>query len=366
MKLKKFGSLCIIVGLSVLTFAGCNKTPNPEQPTDATGTEQDTTAAVENEEVVKTLYNETLFDTMDYTKYITIADYSGLKSLQAAEVTDEAVIAEMQNYAAYTSVPIKITDREVAEGDMVNCTINDGTTQLLEIFQGAGSYGEEFDKEILGMKSGETKTINIKVGDSVKEAEVTVNHIVQYTVSTEVNDEFVNNLTGGIYKTVDEFSDYIRGYLTENEQSNAVYNKLKEIIDASEFRDIDSFVDELYNFLMEGYKDYAEESGIDFEELVTTNYGFESKEDFEKELKANAEQVTKQKIAIYCIASAEGIKPTDEEYKSYADTLCASYSYPTITELLEEERVEDVRYYSVMDKFMTTYRTLNFPEKAEN
>lgn len=352
MKKKIILVLCCMLTMSI---CACGKTNIPDLSTETTETQ-----AQEDEAVVKKLYEKGSYDKLKLEDHITLGDYSSLTNLEYTKASDSDIQNELTGYANSNSSVTQITDRAVTDTDdfVFSIAIGDQKYEYMQYQAGNDVFGDEFNKEVIGMKPGEEKTFKTTISQESgfsdyagKETEVTVSitYIIGETIVPEVNDEFITTLTSGDYKTVDDFKTYIADYLNKNNKVNAIYDNFWTIMDASSYSDIDELVDAQYNYLKGYYENYAKENNVSYEELYTA-YGYETNEAFDQQLKDDANGNVKQRLLIYALADAEKIDISDDDYTTYCKELVANYGYNSMTELINAEDIEGIRYYCVLQK----------------
>ena len=140
--------------------------------------------------------------------YITLGDYKGISI--SVEVSDADVKSEVDDILS-EEVPQKV-EGTASANDTVNidykaslngALVEDENAEDVEIQLGEEEYFKEFDTEIAGMKTGETKTIDVAVPDDygydeidgkTVQYEVTLNYICGDMVKPELTDESCRHL----------------------------------------------------------------------------------------------------------------------------------------------------------------------------
>lgn len=343
----------LIVG-SLLTGCGTSQS-NTEVVTDEHSHDED-------ENVIKKIYVKGTYDEIKYDEVVTLGDYSALKDLQVEPVTEESIMAEVNNYLNSSATSYQVADRSVVNEDRVNISVLVDNKEVLtdiEYKLGAKTFGQDFDDILIGMNAKEEREVETVLTDAAgfpdysglkTNVRVTLNYIVGDLVTPELNDTFVQNLTGGDLKTVDELKNYIKEYLANSNQVNAIYNIFWEVKNSSTFMDIDELVEKEMALSLEYYQNYAKETNTTYEDTIKTTFGYESVETFENQMRETARDSVEQKLVVYSIANKEGIKLKDNDYKEYLHGLSHSYGYESTTELINHENVEGLRYYCVLQE----------------
>lgn len=298
----------------------------------------------------------------DYAKYVKLGEYKGLEVERIVyTVTEEDIQNEIENLLYSYAETIDITDRAAEDGDLVNIDyvgkidgveFDGGSEEDCEVEIGSDSFIDGFEEQLIGMKTGETKDITVTFPEPYdgeldgKEAvfTITMNQIFELEMP-EMNDAFVKENTE--YLTVAELEQGYREELQtmndEDSNSMAVYDALYMIMDDST---ISGYPEELYTETKEELKASneatAEMFGMTIEELFGEDYN---------EDEAVLEYVN-EKLVIYAIAEAEGLKVTDEEYQAYIDENLVFYGYETQEEFEKDYSPESTKYEILYEKVM--------------
>ena len=301
--------------------------------------------------------------TESYEEYVTLGEYKGLDvQLIKAEVTDDMVDDEIDMLLEDNAVYTPISDRGAAEGDTVNINytgkidgqeFDGGSAEDFELELGSGYLLDDLESQIVGMKSGETKDLNVSVPadyieDTVEEDApdkdavftVTVNSVSEKSLP-EYSDEFIAGVTD--YKTTAEYEEGTKkellASLESDNRSTAGMDALSQVMENSTFN---GYPQELYDSCKQEYdamnEMYAEMLGVDVADLDTD----------EEETKSTIESIVNEKMFCAAIAAAENISVSDEEYQKYLEDNYALYDYASAAEYEETESKE-----SLMNEILT-------------
>ncbi|MCI9516295.1 MAG: trigger factor [Lachnospiraceae bacterium] len=301
--------------------------------------------------------------TESYEEYVTLGEYKGLDvQLIKAEVTDDMVDDEIDMLLEDNAVYTPISDRGAAEGDTVNINytgkidgqeFDGGSAEDFELELGSGYLLDDLESQIIGMKSGETKDLNVSVPadyieDTVEEDApdkdavftVTVNSVSEKSLP-EYSDEFIAGVTD--YKTTAEYEEGTKkellASLESDNRSTAGMDALSQVMENSTFN---GYPQELYDSCKQEYdamnEMYAEMLGVDVADLDTD----------EEETKSTIESIVNEKMVCAAIAAAENISVSDEEYQKYLEDNYALYDYASAAEYEETESKE-----SLMNEILT-------------
>ncbi len=277
------------------------------------------------------------YDTYNYDEYVVLPDYSGYTvSVEEVVVTDDDVQFEINSRLAAASTQEEVTEGQVGEGDTVNIsykgTLEDGSTldgmnaenQSLEL--GSGVYIDGFEKGLYGHEIGETVTLNLNFPDPYPNNtdlsgkgvvfEVTINSKTE-TKQAELNEEFMSSDSDGEAGTEEEYREFIRKTLQEEGEEQALYDAetsiYEQILDNAEILKYPE--DEIEAQIQKGleqYQGYATQSGMSWEDFVTSYFGDEAT--FNSQLQSYVESQVGSKMVIFALCEKEGIKVSDKEY----------------------------------------------------
>lgn len=321
--MKKF--LCMILVLTmVFSMTACGK-KNKTESTD--------TASGENE-------NYDVFD------YVTLGDYKGVKV--NTYVSDEDIQSKIDELIKNNSFE-RVTDRVAADGDAVNIDFvgtidgkefDGGTYQGADLEIGTNSFIEGFETGIVGMKAGESKDLNLKFPDPYTNSPdlagkdvvfaVTLNYIKGKETTPEFNDDFVNMVTNGEFKTVDSYKEKVSADIladNKDKMGDTAFSTVLENCKVSECPDF--LVDKMTKRLTASYKSMAKSSGYDdFNKFLSESYG-STEDQFNTQIQSTAKSYVEQQLITEAIAEKEKIEVTDDEYKKQLNEYMMSNNIST-------------------------------------
>ena len=263
----------------------------------------------------------------DYEKdgYITLGDYKGISI--SVEVSDADVESEVDDILS-EEVPQKV-EGTASANDTVNidykaslngALVEDENAEDVEIQLGEEEYFKEFDTEIAGMKTGETKTIDVAVPDDygydeidgkTVQYEVTLNYICGDMVKPELTDEFVTDYSEGECTSAADFNEYIRSQLYETNVAAVNEDVWAEVIENTT---VDKYHEGELNKAIEetekSYDSFSEMSGYSSREELLEQFDMT-----EDDVKDVAKDMALDKMAAKTIAAKEGLVMDDATYK---------------------------------------------------
>lgn len=262
---------------------------------------------------------------------VELGEYKGIKFKKIEyNVKDEDIEDELKRLQERNSRLVDITDRAVEDGDTVNIDysgsvdgvkFNGGTAEKQDLVIGSKSFIPGFEEQLIGMKIGEEKDINVKFPDEYHAEDLkgkdSVFHIKLHAIKKkelpEITDDFIKDSTGA--ESVEKYKAETKERLQKQNNDRAdreiedeIIKKVSEnakveIPEALIENQIDRMVQEMdYRLSYQGLKleDY----------LKYTNQNID---DFRKGYREQAESIVKSQLVIEKIIETEKIEATDEE-----------------------------------------------------
>ena len=277
------------------------------------------------------------------TGSVTIGQYKGLTLPSSkVEITEADVDEQIKQFLAVRPNYVKDEDKDIGKaiekGDIVNIDFvgrkdgepfEGGSSEGYDLEIGSGAFIEGFEDGLIGVKPGETLTIDVTFPESYPrnpslagaavQFEVTVNYYSKKT--DEITDEYVKKNSRS-YQTVKEFREFVRANLLENAQAEADeqagFDLLDVIVLSSVFTEIaEADIEYYYQRLITPYQDYAKQYGMELGDFLKLYTDYSSVEEFYARSRELAISSVKQFMVLQKIAEAENITVTPEEYGEY-------------------------------------------------
>ena len=287
-----------------------------------------------------------------------VKDYKGLKGKKIVkEATDEEINAEIdklreQNVLVTPKENGAIEEHDIAvfdfKGMKDGVAFDGGTAENYELEIGSKQFIPGFEDQMIGMKAGEEKTINVTFPAEYqatdlagKEVQFALKlHEIKRKELPEVNDDFVKDLNKENVNTVDELKKSIKENIEktkEQTEKNRLADELiaqlvektnivipKAMVDASvkdEVKDFENTVMQQYGMKMEDFKKIAQVNEEEFMKNITDRATKRLKETLilEQIVKQENLQASKEDIdnSLEDIAKANNM--TVDEVKKYVN-----------------------------------------------
>ena len=272
---------------------------------------------------------------------VKLGDYKGIKIAKAEyTVKDADVDAEIERLRQRNARMVEAADRAAEEGDTATIDFSGsidgvkfdgGTSENYPLVLGSGSFIPGFEEQVVGMKVGEEKDVNVRFPDDYQAQElkgkdavfaVKLNKLEKKELP-EVNDEFIKDAAGA--ESVEAYRKETRERLekqakekgdaeTENNIVRAVTaNAEVEIPDAMIENQIDTMVRNAE------YRLGMQYGGLKLQDYL--KYMGSNMEDFRNGYRAQAADNVKAQLVIDAIVRAENIKAEDAEIEAKLEEL---------------------------------------------
>ena len=283
---------------------------------------------------VKVSDERTVEYTFEVTLYpeVTLGQYKGLSAQKdEVKVTDEDVDKELEAARKRNARILTVDDREAQMGDTANIDFDGylngerfdgGKAEGYDLELGSGSFVPGFEEQIVGMKIGEEKDINITFPEDYV-ADLAGKDVVfkvkLNSLSTkelpELDDEFAKDVSE--FDTLDEYKADIRAKQEKQQQEMADNKFRSEIIrKACENMTVDIPAVMIDDKLEEMVRNYA------------ANFGFTDRktslEDLLKmmgvdaaAIRPSAEMQVKPELLLEAVVKAENMEVTEEDTEEY-------------------------------------------------
>ena len=360
--MKKKAVVAMLIMCMAVSAAACGKSSDTEKTTTETTDTKDSEDSEKDSTDTDTKETDSsgenrLVSVKDVSKYVTIGEYKGLELTRTSQpVTDDDVQAEINYNLEDNGTEVK--DGTVENGDTV--TINftgtidgkefdGGSAEDYELVVGDGEMIDGFEDGIVGMKSGETKELDLTFPDDYYEESVAGKAVVfkvtlqKFTRPAELTDEWVAENTE--YKTVDEYRAAVKTQLEDTAVQTADYelysDAWNEVQAASEIKDYPKEdVDAAKKSYQELNEEYVKEAGMEMSDFLESQGMTE--EDYESECQQYAESKVEQNLIVQGIMDAEGLSIDDEETQKLKDDLIEEYGFASIDEMIETYGEQEV------------------------
>lgn len=312
---------------------------------------------------------------MDVDKYVTLGEYKGLEvNVPAASVDEEMLKAYTDDfylgglgYATGVTIDNGITDRAVAEGDIVSINyvgkkddvaFDGGSADGYYLGIGSGTFIPGFEDGLVGAMPGDTLDLNLTFPEAygnaeLAGAEVVFTVTVNYILPEGYNDELIAAFSSASGLTeitnAQEMQDYVYDYLYNISKQQYDYSVSEAVINAfmdnCVFNEVpQDFVSKYENAARTSVEQGAAASGMDQDSFAQQYYGYPL-----DELIATIPRIVKENIALQAVANRENLNITDEELNERLLKEAENAGFTTVEEYIGTNDIEDYREYYMMN-----------------
>ena len=290
---------------------------------------------------------------------VTLGQYKGLEAPRAeVKVMAADVNARLKEMAERNSRLVSV-ERAVKKGDTATIdfegfdngvAFDGGKGENFDLEIGSGSFVPGFEDQLVGMKAGEEKDIDITFPENYTPElagkpvvfHVKVNEVKHKEVPA-IDDEFAKDVSE--FDTLEELKADTRKKLVEDREAaaqrafeDALMQKVADGIQA----DIpDEMVDVQAQQMMENFQQQLAAQGIPFDQyLKMTNT---TEDDFKKQAHDPAVQQVRMDLAVAALVKAENLEATAEEIEAEMKSVADKYGMDldTIKKYLPEADVRE-------------------------
>ena len=290
---------------------------------------------------------------------VTLGQYKGLEAPKAeVNVTDEDVDNRLNEMADRNSRLVSV-EREIQKGDTADIDFegfdngvpfDGGKGENFDLEIGSGSFVPGFEDQLIGMKAGEEKDIDITFPENYT-PELAGKPVVFHVKVNEVKVKEVPAMDDEFAKDVSEFDTLkdlkadIKKKLT-TERTEAAQHAFEDVLMAKVAESIEAEIPtemvELQAAQMtEGFKQQLASQGIPFDQYLKMTNTTEA--DFTKQAYGPAEQQVKMDLAVRAIIDAEKLDATDDEVEAEMKNVADKYGMDldTVKKYLRPEEVKE-------------------------
>lgn len=280
-----------------------------------------------------------------------IKDYKGLSVARPdVKVSAADIKGELKPYIDRASRLVSV-ERKAKKGDTAvidfegfkdGVPFQGGKGENYSLELGSGSFVPGFEDQVIGMKAGEEKELDITFPEDyapeLAGAQVVFKvkvHEVKEKQESELDDEFAKDVSE--FETLDEFKKDLGEKLKARRQEQADREFETAVIDALiEKLECDvpqAMVDYQADKMLDDYANRVQSQGIKFEDYLRM-MGM-SMDDMREQSKTAAARTVRSDLALEAVAAAEGIEVSDAAVDEEIARLAEQYK-------MEEDKVRSI------------------------
>ena len=290
---------------------------------------------------------------------VKLGQYKGLEAPKAeVKVVAADVNARLKEMADRNSRLVSV-ERAVKKGDTADIdfegfdngvAFDGGKGENFDLEIGSGSFVPGFEEQLIGMKAGEEKDIDITFPENYT-PELAGKPVVFHVKVNEVkvkevpalDDEFAKDVSE--FDTLKELKADIKKKLTA-ERTESAQRAFEDVLMAKVAEGVEAdvpheMVELQAEQMTEGFKQQLASQGIPFDQYLKMTNTTEA--DFKSQAYGPAEQQVKMDLAISAIVKAENLEATDDEVEVEMKKVADRYGMDldTVKKYLRPEEVKE-------------------------
>ena len=290
---------------------------------------------------------------------VKLGQYKGLEAPKAeVKVVAADVNARLKEMADRNSRLVSV-ERAVKKGDTADIdfegfdngvAFDGGKGENFDLEIGSGSFVPGFEDQLIGMKAGEEKDIDITFPENYT-PELAGKPVVFHVKVNEVKEKQVPAIDDEFAKDVSEFDTLkdlkadIKKKLTA-ERTESAQRAFEDVLMAKVAEGIEADIpEEMVELqaerMMEQFKQQLASQGIPFDQYLKMTNTAEA--DFRKQAQGPAADQVKMDLAVEAIIKAEGLEASDEDVENEMKSVAEKYGMDldTVKKYLRPEDVKE-------------------------
>ena len=298
---------------------------------------------------------------------VKLGQYKGLEAPKAeVKVAAADVNARLKEMADRNSRLVSV-ERAVKKGDTADIdfegfdngvAFDGGKGENFDLEIGSGSFVPGFEEQLIGMKAGEEKDIDITFPENYT-PELAGKPVVFHVKVNEVKVKEVPAIDDEFAKDVSEF-DTLKDLKADikkkisAERTEAAQRAFEDVLMAKVAEGVEAdipqeMVELQAERMMEQFKQQLASQGIPFDQYLKMTGTTEA--DFRQQAEGPASEQVKMDLAVEAIIKAEGLEASDEDVENEMKSVAEKYGMDLDT-VKKYLRPEDVKEQVVREKVM--------------
>ena len=277
----------------------------------------------------------------------TLGEYKGIEvEKKTIEVTEEEVNAAVEREREKNSRMVDVEDRAVENGDIVKLDFDGsvdgvpfqgGKAENYDLTIGSGSFIPGFEDQLIGVKIGEEKDVNVTfpteyhVKDLAGKAAVFKCKVNAIKVKElpEADDEFAKEVSE--FETIAEYKENLKKKLTEQKERAARTEKqglvVTKAVENASMEIPDPMVMEQVRRMMDDFARRIQSQGLSMDQYFQFTGTTEAT--MAEQMKPEALKRIKNSLVLEAIAKAENIEVSEERMDEEIEKMAKMYKMET-------------------------------------
>ena len=274
---------------------------------------------------------------------VELGEYKGIEiPKKELEATEEEVNQELDKVRNQNARTITIDDRAVENNDITlidfegfcdGVAFQGGKGENQELVIGSGAFIPGFEEQLIGMKVGEEKEIQVKFPEEYHAADlagkdamfkVKMNEI-KVKELPEADDDFAQDVSD--FDTLEEYKADMKKKVEERKARNAKTQKenevIEKIIENSKMEIPDAMIDTQVRQMADDFARRIQQQGLSVEQYFQFT-GLTADKMFEQ-MRPNAVKHIQTRLVLEAVAKKENIPVSEEEIEKEMEKMASAY-----------------------------------------
>ena len=290
---------------------------------------------------------------------VKLGQYKGLEAPRAEVKVMAADVNARLKEMAERNARMQSVERAVKKGDTANIdfegfdngvAFEGGKGENFDLAIGSGSFVPGFEEQLIGMKAGEEKDIDITFPENYTPElagkpvvfHVKVNEVKVKEVPA-IDDEFAKDVSE--FDTLKELKADLKKKITAERKEAAQHAfedaLMKKVADGIECEIPQEMIDLQADRMLDGFKQQMASQGIPFEQYLQMTGSTEA--EFKAQAYGPAAEQVRMDLAVEAIIKAEGLDASEEEIEAEIKNVSEKYGMDleTVKKFLPAEQVKE-------------------------
>ena len=277
---------------------------------------------------------------------VELGEYKGLEVKKGrVTVAKKDIEAQVENYRHQFAELTTKENGEVAKGDTVVMdfegfidgeAFEGGKAENHSLEIGSGSFIPGFEEQVIGMKVGEEKEINVTFPEEYQSAELAGQeavfkvkvHEIKTKVLPDIDDELAKDVNIDGIETLADLETYTKEQI-KNKKQTEVESKFSDdifnaVIENTPLEVPEAMIETETQTMLREVEMNLQQQGLSFE--LYEQFTGKNKDAIKADLTDQAKDRVKLNLILAAIVEAENIEVTDEERNSELETIANTYN----------------------------------------
>ena len=311
---------------------------------------------------------------------VTLDKYKGIEIDRIEyNVKDEDIENELKNMQDQNSRLVTVEDRAAENGDTANIDyegfaenvpFEGGKGEKYDLVLGSHSFIEGFEDQVVGMKVGDEKEINVtfpkeyfskNLAGKPAVFKVKLNDLKRKELPN-LDDEFAKDVSE--FDTLKELKESIKEKLEKQNKDREKYEKedavVKVLVNEMKVQIPTGMIELEIDNMIKDMENRMSYQGIKMDQYLKMLN--KTEEDFRKELEPEAENAIKSRLALEAVIKAEKIEATESEIDSKIAEMATNYGKDA-KELQNNENIKNYIKQGIENEKAMEFLVANSKEK---